>query len=127
MTTAMAELQTELTEQGMDEVRLVSISVDPERDTPAVLSTFANGYGADPNRWYFLTGEGKALQELANKGFHLSAATGGGSDEPIIHSNRFVLVDRRGRIRGYYDGTEEAAVKQLRQDLKRLYAHHEPS
>lgn len=127
MTSAMAEIQAALVEQKLEEVKLVSISVDPERDTPEVLSTFANGYGADPSRWYFLTGDGDAIQKLANDGFHLSAATGGPADEPIIHSNRFVLVDRQANIRGYYDGTDEEAVKKLLNDLKNLYHSQNPS
>ena len=69
------------------------------------------------------TGEGAAIQQLANKGFLLSAATstGGSADEPIIHSNRFVLVDRQARIRGYYDGTDAESVKLLLRDIKKLY------
>lgn len=120
MTTAMSELQSEITKRGMDNVRLVSISVDPERDTPDVLARFAEGYGADRRRWYFLTGNGEAIQQLANKGFRLSAAIGGSEDEPIIHSNRFVLVDRQAAIRGYYDGTDEKAVRKLLRDLVAL-------
>ncbi|MDZ7343419.1 MAG: SCO family protein [candidate division KSB1 bacterium] len=122
MTTAMAELQAAITEQKLDDVKLVSITVDPERDTPEVLAKFAEGYGAQVNHWFFLTGDGAAIQELANKGVRLSAATSGGpEEEPIIHSNRFVLVDRQARIRGYYDGTDEAEVRRLWRDLERLY------
>jgi protein SCO1/2 len=122
MTTAMTEIQKTALAEKLDDIKLVSITVDPERDTPEVLQRFADGYGALQDRWYFLTGEGAAIQQLANKGFLLSAATGGGSEEePIIHSNRFVLVDRQGRIRGYYDGTDEEGVAQLLQDLKKLY------
>jgi len=127
MTTAMAGLQKIIIEDEMTEVRLVSISVDPERDTPETLSSFANGYGADPSRWHFLTGDGKAIQELANQGFHLAAATGIAAQEQIIHSNRFVLVDRQARIRGYYDGTDEQAVQKLQRDLKNLYKTRQPS
>jgi len=128
LTTALSEIQTKLAEQKMDDVKLVSISVDPERDTPEVLSAFANGYGADSTRWYFLTGDGEAIQKLSKEGFHLAAATGGGSvDEPIIHSNRFVLVDRQANIRGYYDGTDEDAVKKILTDLKNLYQSQNPS
>ena len=128
MTSAMAEIQTSLVEQKLYDVKLVSISVDPDRDTPEALSTFANGYGADSTRWYFLTGDGKAIQELANQGFHLAAATPqGGAEEQIIHSNRFVLVDRHANIRGYYDGTDEEAVKKLLTDLKNLYHSQNPS
>ncbi|MGH7453247.1 MAG: SCO family protein, partial [bacterium] len=127
MTTAMTEIQKTALAEKLDDVKLVSITVDPERDTPEVLQRFANGYGALQGRWYFLTGEGAAIQQLANKGFLLSAATSGGSaEEPIIHSNRFVLVDRQGRIRGYYDGTEQESVVQLLKDLKKLYREATP-
>jgi protein SCO1/2 len=122
MTTAMTDIQKTALAEKLDDVKLVSITVDPERDTPEVLQRFADGYGALKDRWYFLTGDGAAIQQLANKGFLLSAATSGGSaEEPIIHSNRFVLVDRQGHIRGYYDGTDEEGVAQLLKDLKRLY------
>ncbi|MGH7601820.1 MAG: SCO family protein [bacterium] len=127
MTTAMTEIQKTALTERLDDVKLVSITVDPERDTPEVLQRFAAGYGALKDRWYFLTGEGAVIQQLANKGFLLSAATSGGSaEEPIIHSNRFVLVDRQGRIRGYYDGTEEEKVAQLLKDLKKLYHEATP-
>lgn len=127
MTTAMTEIQKTALAEEFDDVKLVSITVDPERDTLEVLQRFANGYGALQGRWYFLTGDGAAIQQLANKGFLLSAATSGGpAEEPIIHSNRFVLVDRQGRIRGYYDGTEEESVAQLLKDLKKLYREATP-
>lgn len=128
MTTAMTEIQKTAIAEKLDDVKLVSITVDPERDSLAVLQRFAEGYGALADRWYFLTGDGAAIQQLANKGFLLSAAAsnGGSAEEPIIHSNRFVLVDRQGRIRGYYDGTDEASVKQLLQDLKKLYREATP-
>lgn len=124
MTTAMTEIQKMAVAEKMESVRLVSITVDPERDSLEVLKRFADGYGALPGRWYFLTGDGAAIQQLANKGFLLSAATstGGSAEEPIIHSNRFVLVDRVGCIRGYYDGTDEESVKKLLKDIKTLYS-----
>jgi len=123
MTTAMTAIQKMALAENLNDVRLVSITVDPERDSLAALQRFADGYGALKDRWYFLTGDGAAIQQLANKGFLLSAAasTGVSAEEPIIHSNRFVLVDRQGRIRGYYDGTDEESVKSLRKDLKTLY------
>jgi protein SCO1/2 len=123
MTTAMAGLQSATVHQKLDDVMLVSISVDPARDTPAVLAKYAEKYHAEANRWYFLTGDSAAIQQLAQKGFRLmSAIAGGGSEEePIIHSDRFVLVDRQARIRGYYRGTEKEEVEQLLRDLKKLY------
>ena len=123
MTTAMTDIQKMALAENFDDIKLVSITVDPEHDSLEVLNRFADGYGALKDRWYFLTGDGAAIQQLANQGFLLSAAasTGGSAEEPIIHSNRFVLVDRQGRIRGYYDGTDEESVKLLLKDLKKLY------
>jgi protein SCO1/2 len=127
MTTAMTEIQKIALAEKLDDVKLVSITVDPERDSLEVLQRFAAGYGAVKDRWYFLTGDGAAIQQLAQKGFLLSAAASGGSEEEsIIHSNRFVLVDRQGRIRGYYDGTDDEQVAQLLKDLKKLYQETSP-
>lgn len=108
-------------------VRLVSFTVDPERDTPEVLAAYGAQFGARPERWIFLTGEKDVLRELASNGFHLPA-----SDTPpagvaqgaeiITHSTRFVLVDREGRIRGYYSGIDAIAVEQLVRDTRQLLA-----
>ncbi|MEK7728490.1 MAG: SCO family protein, partial [candidate division KSB1 bacterium] len=114
MTTQMNELQSAFAEANL-EVRLVSFTVDPERDTPEVLRRFAEGYGAERDKWFFITGPGEQMQKLAKEGFMLAAATGGDADEAIIHSNRFVLVDRAGRIRKYYDGTAEGINQEILQ------------
>jgi protein SCO1/2 len=68
----MAQLQTDLVSEP--DIRLVSITVDPDHDTPAVLARYAGRFHADPRRWYFLTGEGEGIYHLAQDGFHLSAA-----------------------------------------------------
>lgn len=122
----MAEIQRELGERGID-ARLVSFSVDPARDTPAILSEYAARYGADPSVWWFLTGERDTLYDLIGKGFLLSVAErepdeAGRDDghELITHSDRLVLVDGKGRIRGYYHGTDRAAAEALLGDLQRL-------
>ena len=114
----MARLQAAFADHP--DLRLVSISVDPERDTPAVLSAYADKFQADPERWLFATGEPEAVARLAQEGFRLSAASyvaGGGADYTFIHSNRFVLVDRQGRIRGYYRSTDPDDLVRLRRDL----------
>ena len=106
------------------DLRLVSISVDPERDTPAVLSAYAEQFQADSERWLFATGEPGAVARLAQEGFRLSAASyvsgEDGTDYTFIHSNRFVLVDRQGRIRGYYRSTDPDDLMRLRRDLATL-------
>jgi len=106
-------------------LRLVSITVDPKRDTPAVLAGYASRFGADPARWFFLTGKREEIFRIAQEGFHLAAAEipeaqRGGSEATHLHSPRFVVVDRRGEIRGYYPGTEKDALQRLRRDLEEL-------
>ena len=124
MTSQMNALQTAFAQEKLD-VRLVSFTVDPERDTPEVLRRFAEGYGAEQERWFFITGPGEQMQKLAKEGFLLAAATGGDAEEAIIHSNRFVLVDRAGRIRKYYDGTAENINQEILRDLKALFEEKE--
>ena len=118
----MARLQAAFADHG--DLRLVSISVDPERDTPEVLSDYAEKFQADPERWLFATGEQEAIARLAQEGFRLSAASyvpaEAGTDYTFIHSNRFVLVDRQGRIRGYYRSTDPEHLARLRRDLTLL-------
>jgi protein SCO1 len=104
---------------------LVSITVDPERDTPKVLSKYADRFGANPARWFFLTGEEDSIHKLAQEGFRLAAVEIPHANRPETgathtHSPRFVLVDRSAQIRGYYTSTDPDALKRLRDDLKSL-------
>jgi len=109
---------------GRDDVRLVSFSVDPDYDTPEVLSAYAREHGADTSRWLFLTGSRDVLHALIGKGFHLAVSRApDGSASPgdlITHSDRLVLVDRKGRIRGYYHGSETASVRRVLDDIDLL-------
>lgn len=119
MTHQMRKLQDAFVQ--MPDVRFLSITVDPEYDTPEVLRKYAHAAGASPHRWMFLTGDKANIHQLARKGFRLGVEeTGGTEDEPIIHSSMFVLVDRQGRIRGYYNGLEKEAVERLMGDIKTL-------
>jgi protein SCO1/2 len=100
--------------------RLVSFSVDPDYDTPAVLERYAESFKA-PARWLFLTGGRDAMYRLSKEGFKLAVDAGGGTpNEPVLHSTRFVLVDGQGRIRGYYEAFDEPSMKKLRRDLEGL-------
>ena len=120
MSMRMAELDRELPA----EVALVSITVDPEHDTPEVLARYAERFEAS-QRWSFLTGDPEAIYELSLDGFHLAVDPDPppemASDEmPILHSTRFALVDARGRIRGYYDSMDRAEMERLARDAARL-------
>lgn len=120
MTTRMATLDDELP----PEVALVSVTVDPEHDTPEILADYAAAFGAS-ERWYFLTGPEEEILGLVSAGFHLAVdpdpPPGTASpQEPIVHSTRFALVDAEGRIRGYYDGMSAQGLELLRRDLRGL-------
>ncbi len=85
------------------EIRFVSISVDPQHDRPEVLGRYAASVSGGDPRWTFLTGESAQIVDLSVKGFKLAAGGPGVGAEKLLHSPKFVLVDRRGMIRGYYD------------------------
>ena len=114
MTQEMARLQSEFV---ADPVYFVSFSVDPERDTPRVLSRYASAYGADDRRWHFLTGDKAKIYQLAEQGFSLAA---GHKGSEILHSPRFVLVKADGNIHDFYDSRSGPAMLRLRQDVKAL-------
>jgi protein SCO1 len=120
MTSRMARLDREL--PGNLDVRLVSISVDPEHDTPEILQRYAASFKA-PARWLFLTGDGEQIYRLSKEGFKLgvdAAPKDAKTAEPILHSTRFVLVDGEGRIRGYYDAFDKESMKALMRDLEAI-------
>jgi cytochrome oxidase Cu insertion factor (SCO1/SenC/PrrC family) len=99
-------------------VRSVSITVDPERDTPAVLAEYARSWKVEGSDWLFLTGEKEAIWSLIRKGFLLPVEENPEVEaSPILHSNRFALVDGQGRIRGTYEAFDEEAMARLRSDL----------
>ena len=114
MTQEMARLQSEFV---ADPVYFVSFSVDPERDTPKVLSRYAAAYGADNRRWHFLTGDKTKIYQLAEQGFSLAA---GHKGSEILHSPRFVLIKADGNIHDFYDSRSPPAMLRLRQDVKTL-------
>jgi protein SCO1/2 len=96
-------------------VKLVSFTVDPEHDTPPVLAEYAKHFRQDPSRWFLLTGEQKKLSDLGEKAFMLNAVDGS-----LTHSTRFVLVDRKRRIRGFYHTGEGDFLPQLVRDIATL-------
>ena len=99
-------------------LRRVSITVDPQYDTPPVLASYAEAHGISDPEWLFLTGKPGAIESLVREGFKLGVGEGNTPEEPIFHSTRLVLVDGGGRIRGYYDAFDEAAVGRLLDDLR---------
>jgi protein SCO1 len=117
MTANLAALQ----EQAFanEDVFFVSISTDPERDTPEVLRNYAQQHQAQ-RQWLFLTGPKHEIHALANTGFMLAVAEQRGAGQPIVHSTKVALVDKAGFIRGFYEGTRHEGVGELLRDVKRL-------
>lgn len=113
MSAQMRQVDNALGEDS--EVRFVSFTVDPARDTPEVLARYAERYQAETGRWYFLTGSQSDLQHLDRNVFMLGDVNG-----ELQHSTRFVLIDKQSRVRGYYLTSEEDAIPRLIADAKKV-------
>ncbi|MCZ2342872.1 MAG: SCO family protein [Bacteroidales bacterium] len=108
VTGTMARLQADLKLAERPNLRLVTFTVDPDRDDPAALKKYAENFRADPTHWLFLTGEEEQIHKLLHDGFGIHAARSANPTPPagqeFDHSTRLALVDKNGHIRGYYDG-----------------------
>jgi protein SCO1/2 len=97
-------------------VKFVTITVDPERDSPAVLKAYARQYEIEPEKWMFLTGDTAAIYPLARQGFLMNAVKT--DDDQFIFSDKLVLIDADKRIRGYYAGATTAEIARLNDEIK---------
>ena len=113
MTSIMHQLQKKVVDD--QDVRLVSISVDPDRDTPAVMAAYAKNFQAPMADWFFLTGDRATIHLLAHDVFHV-----GDLISVMDHSTHFVLVDKRCHIRGYYSTFGADDMPKLFTDLRQL-------
>lgn len=104
-------------------LKIMSFSVDPTHDTPQVLKSYAENYGADDSQWQFVTGDKKSIYALARCGFILPVQDGDGGKGDFIHSEKLILVDQDKRIRGYYDGTDREDVDRLITEVGILLAN----
>jgi protein SCO1/2 len=112
MSAQMRQVQTAL---APNDVKLISLTVDPRRDSPETLKIYASRYSARPGVWYFLTGDLNTLQHLDRDVFKL-----GDIDGSLDHSTRFVLVDRKEQVRGFYLTEEPDAIARVIADAKAL-------
>ena len=116
---SMAAIQKEFS--GKDEPRMISISVDPARDSVPVLFGYAQRFHCDSLQWNLLTGDKKKTYDLIRYGYLLpDIEPGNGGQEDFIHSDQLILLDRDNIIRGYYGGTDTAQVRMLIEDIHTL-------
>ena len=98
-----------------DHVKFVSVTVDPETDTKEALQAYEKKYHVDPDKWYFLRGTMKKVDDLLVNGFNL-----GTLDDPTYHSGQFILVDGSNHIKGYYDPDSTESFTKLKSDISAL-------
>jgi protein SCO1/2 len=104
------ELQKEFEGDG---VRFVSISVDPETDTPEAMREYAARFGADPEKWLFMTGDLTYIRRVGAEVFRLAV-------DQKFHTEKFVLVDAQGAIVGYYSWPEPKQFQKLKADIRNM-------
>ncbi|MGZ4118162.1 MAG: SCO family protein [Bacteroidia bacterium] len=110
--------------KGNPEVKILSHTVDPEIDTVKQLKAYAIKHNADSKQWMFVTGDKKALYDMARTSYLLNADEGNGGPDDFIHTQNFALIDKDKRIRGFYDGTDSTDMSKLLKDIDLLLAEY---
>ena len=118
MTNHMAIIQKEIMDDT--DVMLLSFSVTPQIDSVAQLKRYAIEKGVNDKKWNLLTGDKKQIYELARKSYLAVKTTGNGDEFDMIHTENFMLIDKKKQIRGFYDGTNPKDIDQLLDDIKIL-------
>jgi protein SCO1/2 len=118
MTSNMAKIQMKFKEDNS--IMFLSHSVTPIMDSIPVLREYADMKGVIDSKWNVTTGDKKHIYELARKSYFAVVDEGDGGDQDFIHTENFVLVDKKRQIRGYYDGTNEEEMVELVEDIKQL-------
>ena len=104
----------------MPDVKILSHTIDPEYDTVALLHDFAERLGVESKRWHFVTGVKDSIYKIAQTSYFATAMEDKTEPDGFIHSGAFLLIDKKQRIRGKYDGTKEEDVNRLIIDIKKL-------
>ena len=121
MTKNMASIQNKVG----DDVLLLSHSVTPRIDSVAQLKKYALEKGVDDSKWNLVTGDKKQIYDLARKSYLAVKTDGDGGPYDMIHTENFILVDKKKRIRGFYDGTKEEEIQKLLDDLEILKSSYQ--
>tara|TARA_Y100000385_G_C12889078_1_gene549153 strand:+ start:185 stop:853 length:669 start_codon:yes stop_codon:yes gene_type:complete len=103
-----------------DDLLFLSHTVYPEEDSVAVLRAYAEKYVIDSKKWLLLTGDKRVIYDLARKSYFAVLTEGDGGERDFIHTENFMLMDKKQRIRGYYDGTSSEDMERLKEDIEIL-------
>ncbi len=120
MSKQMARLALKLENDAFDDIRFVMHTVDPAHDTAEVLLEYEEKYYLDEDRTVLLTGDKKAIYNLGATSYLLASQEDVSAPGGFLHSEKFVLIDRKNRIRGFYDGTSTEEVDRLADEIKLL-------
>ncbi|WP_196887172.1 SCO family protein [Aureivirga sp. CE67] len=123
MTTNMAKIQEAF--KNDDDIMFLSHSVTPVMDSVPVLKEYAKKKGVIDGKWHVTTGDKKHIYELARKSYFAVLEEGDGGEQDFIHTENFVLIDKRKQIRNYYDGTNPEDIQRLIEDIKILKKEYE--
>ncbi|WP_423736816.1 SCO family protein [Chitinophaga caseinilytica] len=102
-------------------LQIISLSVDPVRDSVPTLKHYADSRNIDPRNWWLLTGDKKEIYDLARHEFFVNAVQGDGGPDDFIHAEKFVLIDKDRFIRGYYNGMDTVSVRKMVNDIAVLH------
>jgi protein SCO1/2 len=118
MTDHMYQIQKEII--GDDDIMLLSHSVTPVKDSVPVLKAYAKKKGVIDRKWNLVTGDKKQIYELARKSYLAVKEDGNGDIYDMVHTENFMLIDKKRQIRGFYDGTQSEDIERLLEDIKTL-------
>ena len=120
MTVNMQNIQTKIENNCVDDIELISFTVDPNRDSISRLNQYAQDYNVNNENWNFLTGDQNAIYQLGVKGFLVPNQEDALAPGGFLHSEKMILIDKLGRIRGFYDGTDSSITDKIVQHIKQL-------
>jgi protein SCO1/2 len=123
MKTQMLRVYDEI--QNMDDVKILSHTIDPEYDTVALLKDFAERLGVTSDKWHFVTGEKEIIYDAGQRSYMVTALEDSSQPGGFVHSGAFILVDKDRRVRGLYDGTKADQVDRLISELAVLRKEYE--